>query len=118
MKLLKKGLKSAAGIKPKNAARVKDGRTKSVLTFHYGLNQENNAGRSAEQDLWLAVEFGQAILESALLMSERLLRLENSSSTLQLRDQLANAKTRFGVLKARASAYPLTWGPYEAKNAD
>ncbi len=106
MKLLKKRTGSGESQTFKKCARVHNNRTRVVRTFPRGRFQANNAPDSIEQDLLLAIEFGQAILESALLMSERLIRLENNASTHSLRETFKTAQANFEALRVRASAYP------------
>ncbi len=106
MKLLKKGAESNVNHKPKNHTRLHDERTNIVRTLLPGCFQENSSQVPSRQDLMVAVEFGEAMLESAILLSERLVKLENTPSTQLLREKLNSARSNFKVLQARASAYP------------
>jgi hypothetical protein len=106
MKLLKKRTGSGESRTVDPCAQGSNNRTETVRPFLFGCHESKNSPISMRQDLLLAIEFGQAILESAVLMSERLVRLENNPSTLLLREKLETAQARFTALKSRASSYP------------
>ena len=105
MKLLKKRTGLGESQTVDSCAQGSNNRTETVRPFLFGCPDSNCSPISLQHDLLLAVEFSQAILDSALLMSERLIRLEKNPSTLLLREKLEAAQTRFKVLKSRASSY-------------
>jgi hypothetical protein len=106
MKRLKKGTESGESGLIKKTAQRGNNRTKTVRTFLSGRPGEINAALPSLTDLLTALQFGESILGSALLLSERLNRVSGDSATREIGETLKHAQSNFEAFRARALGQP------------
>lgn len=83
-------------------------RTKSVRKRPAGRQPKralNLAPPAINPDLRLSLEFGEAILASAMMLSDRLHELSGDSSTRVIRETLKLTQANFEALRARVSGF-------------
>lgn len=90
-----------------NNTRVKVSRTKSVRKRLAGSPKKRQIrlSPSVGDDLKLALDFGEAMLGSAILLSDRLNQLAADPSTRTIRETLRLAQANFDALRARVSGF-------------
>lgn len=83
-------------------------RTKSVRKRPLGYRRKRAVALlplGINPDLRLSLEFGEAILGSAILLSDRLNQLNGDASTRVIRETLKLAQANFEALRSRVSGF-------------
>lgn len=95
----------------RNASKTtqsKVSRTKSVRKRPAGRRRKRAISlepAAAHRDLRLSLDFGEAVLASAMMLSDRLHELSGDSSTRVIRETLKLAQANFEALRARVSGF-------------
>lgn len=111
MKRLPKGTESGESGLIKKTAQRGDNRTKTVRTFLSGRPGEINATPPSLTDLLTALQFRESILGSALLLSDRLNRVNGDFATRAIGETLKLAQSNFEAFRARALGQPARAAP-------
>lgn len=106
MKRLPKRTRSGESGSVKIPAQRGNNRTKTVRTFLSGRPEEINAALPSLTDLITALQFGETILGSALLLSDRLNQVNGDSATRAIGETLKHAQSNFEAFRARALGQP------------
>ena len=88
--------------------QTKVSRTKSVRKRPLGRRRKRVViapPSGISPDLRLSLEFGEAILGSAILLSDRLNQLNGDASTRVIRETLKLAQANFEALRSRVSGF-------------
>jgi hypothetical protein len=83
-------------------------RTKSVRKRPAGRQPKRAvtlAPQAIHPDLQLSLDFGEAILASAIMLSDRLHQLNGDASTRVIRETLRLAQANFEALRSRVSGF-------------
>lgn len=106
MKRLPKRTESGESGLIKKPAQRGDNRTKTVRTFLSGRTDEINAALPSLTDLITALQFGESVLRSALLLSDRLNRVSGDPATREIGETLKDAQSNFEAFRARTLGQP------------
>jgi len=88
--------------------RAKVSRTKAVRKRPLGRRPKRAvtlAPPAIHSDLRLSLEFGEAILASAIMLSDRLHQLNGDASTRVIRETMKLAQANFEALRSRVSGF-------------